>query len=222
MKSIAFFDVDGTLIDGYSGYYTTLELMRRNIIKLRRLPQAIVYKLLAQLSFYGDVRKMYEISIRDMAGLHIDEVFKIGKYVFEKYLKSKLYQEALDRIEAHRKKGEKIVLISSGPYMTIKIIEEYLNADESFSIGPAIENGILQNYLMNPFCFMEGKLEIAAQEAIKEKTTLENCSFYSDSIHDIHLLSKVGKPFIVNPDRNLKKEATRQGWPILSFQKCIA
>ncbi len=220
MKSIAFFDVDGTILNGYSGYYTTLELIRRNILKLRRLPQAIFYKTISTI-YYGDVHKMYEVAIQDMAGSHIDEILKIGRYVFEKYLKEKLFVDALKRIEEHRKKGDKIILISSGPYMTIKIIEEYLKADDSFSIGPVIKEGILQNYLIKPFCFMEGKVEIATEQAAKEKIDLKDCYFYADSIHDIHLLSNVGKPFVVNPDRKLKKEAAKHDWPILNFEKCL-
>lgn len=220
MKAIAFFDVDGTLVDGYSGYYTTLELIRRNIIQLRRLPQAIFYKVISTL-YYGDVRKMYEIAIQDMAGSHIDEILKIGRYTFEKYLKPKLFVDALKKIEQHQEKKEKVILVSSGPYMTIKIIEEYVKANKSFSIGPIIENGILQNRLMTPFCFMQGKVEIAAEQAAKEGISLKDCYFYADSIHDIHLLSEVGKPFVVNPDRNLKKEALKRGWPLLKFSQCI-
>ena len=42
-KPIAFFDVDKTLCDCYTGFPTTIELMRRKIVKKRRILQAIFY-----------------------------------------------------------------------------------------------------------------------------------------------------------------------------------
>ncbi len=66
MKSIAFFDVDGTLIKGYSGYYTTLELIRRKIIKKRKLPLAIFYKVISSIFYMGDIKKMYQMAIEDI------------------------------------------------------------------------------------------------------------------------------------------------------------
>jgi HAD superfamily hydrolase (TIGR01490 family) len=216
MSTIAFFDVDGTLLKGYSGYYTTLELIRRKVIKKRRLPLAIFYKVISAI-YYGDVKKMYEVAIADMAGSHIDYILQIGRETFEKHLKSKIYQEALNEIETHKQKGNKIILLTSGPYMTIKTIEKYVGADDSFSIGPVIENNILQNRLMEPFCYMKGKVQIATSEAKKIGVSLQECFFYADSVHDVHLLSAVGNPHVVNPDRRLRKEALRRGWPVLNW-----
>ncbi|MFO1518263.1 MAG: HAD-IB family hydrolase [bacterium] len=220
MKSIAFFDVDGTLMKGYSGYYTTLELMRRRIIKKRRLPSAIFYKVMASL-YTGDVRKMYEVAIADMAGTNIDDILQIGRETFEKYIRSRFFEEGLQEIENHKKEGRPVVLISSGPYMAIKIIEEFVKADASYSIGPVIENKILQNRLMVPFTYMEGKVEAARMEAKKRGASLKDCFFYADTHHDLPLLSAVGHPRTVNPDRKLKKEALERKWPILDFKTLL-
>jgi HAD superfamily hydrolase (TIGR01490 family) len=220
MNSIAFFDVDGTLLSGLSGYYTTLELIRRRIIKKRRLPLAIFYKIVASLHT-GDVRKMYEVAIADMAGANYKDILQIGREVFEKDLKPKLYREALEKIQEHRQSGDRVVLISSGPTMAVKVIEEFVAADGSFSIGPVIQDNILQNRLMEPFVYREGKILAARQEAEKHGLTLETCFFYADTHHDIPLLSAVGNPNVVNPDRPLRKEALRRGWPILEFKHLL-
>ncbi|GEM_PF-1200648 len=220
MNSIAFFDVDGTLLQGISGYYTTLELIRRKIIKKRWLPRAIFYNLLAPF-YTGNVRRMYEFAVADMAGSRIEDILQIGRETFEKHLKKKIYQEALREIQTHQEKGNRVVLISSGPYMAIKIIEEFVKADASFSIGPVIENNILQNRLLEPFTYMEGKITAALQEAKKFNLPLEQCHFYADTYHDIYLLAKVGHPHVINPDRKLKKIALEKNWPILEFKNLL-
>jgi len=220
MSSIAFFDVDGTLMRGFSGYYTTLNLMRRRVIKLRRLPMAILYKVLASL-YTGNVRKMYEVAIADMAGRHIDEILRIGRETFEEYIKPRIYREALEEIERQRSKGNAIILISSGPYMAVKIIEEFVKADGSYSIGPVVENQILQNRLMEPFTYQEGKIEAATLATRERNVSLGDCCFYADTHHDLPLLSTVGHPRVVNPDRKLRTIAAQRGWPVLEFKNLL-
>lgn len=221
MKSIAFFDVDGTLLRGISGYYTTLELVRRGILKKRRVLQAIYYKLISTLCDLNDVKKIYEIAISDMAGQPLDHIYQIGDEVFERDLKSKFYLEALDEIDKHKKNGVPVILISSGPTMAIQAIARFVQADDFFSIGPKIEDQRLTNQLMDELAFMEGKIRIAQSQAQKRGIPLQDCYFYADSIHDKHLLSAVGHPRAVNPDRGLRKEALRRKWPILEFKTTL-
>lgn len=221
MKSIAFFDVDGTLLDGISGYFTTLELVRRGILKKRRVLQAVYYKLIGTLCRLDDIKKIYEIAIADMAGHSIEYIYGIGNEIFERDLKSKMFLEALSEIEKHKKNGVPVILISSGPTMAIQAIARFVKADDFFSIGPKIENNQLSNKLVDELAFMEGKIRIAETQAKKRGLSLQECFFYADSVHDKHLLSAVGMPHAVNPDRGLRKEALRKNWPILQFKKTL-
>lgn len=221
MNSIAFFDVDGTLLNGISGYFTTLELVRRGILKKRRLLQALYYKFISSFCKMDDVKKIYEIAIGDMAGQPKDYIYQIGDEVFERDLKPKIYQEALDEIEKHKKNGTPVILISSGPTMAIQAIARFVKADDFFSMGPQIENNQLSNKLGEDLAFMEGKIKIAQSQAQKRGMDLKNCFFYADSVHDVPLLSSIGKPHAVNPDWGLKREALKKGWPILEFKQTL-
>src|SRR4030095_13092541 len=155
--TLAFFDVDGTLLSGFSGYFTTLELIRRKIIKKRRLPLAFFYKVLA--SFYtGNVRKMYEVAIADMAGSRSEDIARIAGEVFERDLRPRIFREALEEIEDHKKKGNEVILISSGPTMAVKTIADFVGVHRFFSIGPVVENDVLQSRLAEPFVYREGKV----------------------------------------------------------------
>jgi putative phosphoserine phosphatase/1-acylglycerol-3-phosphate O-acyltransferase len=48
-------------------------------------------------------------------------------------------------------------------------------------------------------------------------TSLKHCWFYSDSIDDLPLLGKVGKPVAVNPSEKLAAYAREHNWPRLDF-----
>lgn len=45
------------------------------------------------------------------------------------------------------------------------------------------------------------------------------CWAYSDSRHDIPLLSLVGNPVVVNPDQGLAAHARAAGWPSMRMQR---
>jgi len=225
MPKIAIFDVDKTLLRGYSGYFTTMELIRRGIIKKRRLPLALFYRVAGPLFYEGQnvpLEKMYQIAINDMAGRTLEEILQIGRDCFEKWIKPLVYEEAIARIAEYKAANQPIYLITSGPYMSVKILAEFLGVEGRFSAGPVIDSdGKLTNQLRRPIYYRQGKLA-AAEEILKAHgADWKDLSFYSDSIDDIFLLEKVGHPHLVNPDRRLKKVGIARGWPILRFSNVL-
>jgi phosphoserine phosphatase len=47
---------------------------------------------------------------------------------------------------------------------------------------------------------------------------LEDSYFYSDSMNDLALLERVTNPIAVDPDVNLRAEAEKRGWPVISLR----
>lgn len=215
-KHVAFFDVDHTLIDGNSGFFTSVALVRHGILKKRRILQAVYYYLM-QFLVHQDVKKIYQIAIQDMAGTPIDHILKIGGQVFEKSIRHRFFSEGMAKIAEHRAGGDEIVLLTSGPYMTIYHVEQFLKADCSYTMGPEIIDNILTPVLRTPICHAEGKLHFAKEHAKKRGLPLEQCYFYTDHVSDLPLLKKVGYPRVVNPGRRLRAMAMVRGWPILKF-----
>lgn len=217
MTAIAFFDVDETLVDGYSGLYASLRLVRHGILKKRRLPQALYYRL-ANCIVPQDVRRIYEIAAADMAGTSLKRVLEIGRDCLERDIRPRLFSQGIHLIRQHQSRGDRVILITSSPTMIIEPLRAHLGVDEAYSSGPVIEDGILQRRLRLPLCFGAGKLHYAQEAASRLQIPLRLCTFYSNDIHDLPLLERVGRPTAVNPDRKLKKIAERRGWPILSFK----
>jgi putative phosphoserine phosphatase / 1-acylglycerol-3-phosphate O-acyltransferase len=224
MTSIAFFDVDKTLMDGYSGFYTTLILIQKGILKKRRLPQALFYRLIRprQQGNVEHLRQMYQIAIHDMAGSTLDRILTVGRECFERWIRPRMYQEALDKIEEHKAKGDLVYLVTSGPYMTIRIMAEFLGVHGYYSAGPVIDDrNILTRELRLPIYYRQGKLHAAEEAIARHQVAWKDCYFYSDSIDDIFLLEKVGYPHLVNPDKKLLKIGQEKGWPVLHFKRLL-
>ncbi len=225
MPNIAFFDVDKTLIKGYSGFYTTLVLIQKGILKKRRLPQALYYRLLSPFYEGGgpaNLKKLYQIAAGDMAGWHIDDILKIGRECFERWIRPRIYAEGMEKIREHRAKGDFVYLVTSGPSMTIRILAEFLGVSGQYSGGPVIDGrGVLTAEVQLPIYYREGKVAAAEETVTRVGARWEDCYFYSDSIDDVFLLEKVGHPHLVNPDKKVLNLGEKRGWPVLRFSRLL-
>ena len=214
---ITFFDFDKTLMKGYSGFYTTLRLIQKKIVKKRRIAAAIFYKIISPL-YKGDIARMYQMAIDDMAGRTLAEILAIGRDCFEKDVRPRLYPEGVALIRRLKKEGHKIFLVTSGPSMTMEIVAESLGVDGHASAGPIIKAGILQNILKRPLPYREGKVAAAEEILRREGVGWESTSYYADNIDDLFLLEKVAHPVLVNPDRRLRKIGESRAWPTLTWR----
>lgn len=220
--SIVFFDVDNTLMKGFSGFYTTLLLMKRGVIKKRRLPAALLYRLIGPLR-KTNLKKIYEIAMCDMAGWPLKDILEIGRECFERSIKPRLYVEAIREIQRHKMAGRPVYLITSGPYMTIKILADFLGVNGDYSAGPVIDaQGILMREIRTPICYREGKVEVAEKILCQHQASWKESYFYGDSIDDTFLLGKVGHPVMVNPDKRLARIGKKLNWPVLHFTQLMA
>jgi phosphoserine phosphatase len=69
-----------------------------------------------------------------------------------------------------------------------------------------------------------GEEKATAIRALAEEVgyDLDHSFAYSDSVTDVPMLEAVGHPHAVNPDKELRKQATANGWPILVFDRPVA
>jgi hypothetical protein len=67
------------------------------------------------------------------------------------------------------------------------------------------------------YAYAENKASAVLDLAQRYGYELSDSYAYSDSVTDIPMLSKVGHPFVVNPDRALRREAGHRNWPVLEF-----
>jgi hypothetical protein len=72
------------------------------------------------------------------------------------------------------------------------------------------------------YAYGENKAAAMRQLASEGGYDLAGCYAYSDSITDLPMLSAVGHPTAVNPDRGLRKAALEQGWPVLQFTRPVS
>ncbi|PKL41432.1 MAG: HAD-IB family hydrolase [Spirochaetae bacterium HGW-Spirochaetae-1] len=81
-----------------------------------------------------------------------------------------------------------------------------------------IEEGDVFTGVVTPYNFQEGKVHWAEKYLTEKGISFSDCAFYSDSIHDAPLLSRVAFPVAVNPDKRLTSLAHEKGWRAVNFK----
>jgi hypothetical protein len=72
------------------------------------------------------------------------------------------------------------------------------------------------------YAYGENKAAAMREVAAESGYDLADCYAYSDSVTDLPMLSAVGHPTAVNPDRGLRKAALERGWPVLQFSRPVS
>jgi phosphoserine phosphatase len=91
--------------------------------------------------------------------------------------------------------------------------------DAALSQGYEVKDGVFTGEPLRPICYGKGKVEMAEAWAREHGVDLAASSFYSDSVTDVPMLERVGRPFVVAPDPRLRRIARARGWPALDWSR---
>jgi len=132
-----------------------------------------------------------------------------------------VFDEAVSLIDEHRLAGRDIVIVSASGAEVVEPIGQLLGADRVIATRMEIVEG---KYTGNIDYYAYAEEKARAIESLAETAgyDLSESYAYSDSVTDVHMLKVVGHPFAVNPDRELRRIATTEAWPVLSFVRPVA
>ncbi|MBO2450948.1 HAD-IB family hydrolase [Actinomadura barringtoniae] len=226
----AFFDFDGTVVDGFSVTSFLMPMVRARIQRmdfdpaavlrraLREGPQAM--RLVASTGMHGEpddaaVRSVYEVALGALAGRQEDEVVQLGEHVFATSLCGRLRSEAWALIEAHRMMEHTLVLVSSATrYQTGPMARE-LGIEHALCTELEISEGVLTGDLQGPLLRGEAKADAVTAFASAHEVDLTVSHAYADAFDDVPLLESIGKPCAVHPTPRLAQMALWRQWPVI-------
>ncbi len=217
---IAFFDLDGTLISGYSIVALARELLRQQVGS-GRLSQStgLLRALLRQQvedngsSYHRLVRKV----TRALEGVPEATLRELGQQAYRSTIARSLYREAIALVEAHREAGHRLVMVTAASHYQAEPVARALGIEEICCTRLEVENDCFTGQVIAPLCYGEGKTLAARRVARRHDARLADCWFYTDSSADLPLLRAVGHPVAVNPSDRLGVHARARGWPVLQF-----
>lgn len=218
----AFFDLDKTIISTSSSFALTRPLLDSGLLTNLTVVKAVLAQL--QYALVGANHEQHERMKEQLTSLvrgwDAHQLRTVVEDAYERYLEPIVYAEALDQIGLHRAAGHDVVIISAGAQAFVEPVAQRLGADYTLATVLTEEDGRYTGEIER-YVYGEEKAVAIRQMAAERGYDLSRCYAYSDSITDVPMLSVVGNPFAVNPDRALRNEASERNWRILTFAKAV-
>ncbi|MCY1522188.1 putative phosphatase [compost metagenome] len=118
----------------------------------------------------------------------------------------------------HRAAGDKLLIITATNRFVTGPIARRLGVETLLATECEMQDGRYTGRTTDVPCFREGKVTRLARWLEESGLSLEDSSFYSDSLNDLPLLEQVTRPVAVDPDPKLRAEAEKRGWPVISLR----
>jgi len=213
----AFFDLDGTLVAGFTVAAVTRDRLRRREVGatefLHMMQLAVEYRL-GRHQF----ENVIEGAVRSAKGRLAEDVDEVGERIFRQSIADLIYPEMRDLVRAHQRRGHTVVLSSSALTMQAEPVARYLGIDHVVCNRFVVdEHGVLTGEVQRPVIWGTSKATSVQKFAAEHGVNLRTSYFYADGDEDLALMHLVGNPRPVNPGPALTKVAERRGWPILRF-----
>src|SRR5207248_4102009 len=212
----AFFDVDGTLIAGFSA----VAFLRDRLFSGRMTPRDVVDTVLNGLRFqlgrvgFSGLIAATAAWLRDVPEQELEE---LAERIFARALAIAIYPESRALVQAHRRRGHTLAVVSSATRYQIEPIARELGIPNVLCTRLEVQNGRLTGRHLWPTVYGGGKAMAARELARAQGIDLARSYFYTDSHEDLPLLEIVGRPRPTNPNRRLAAIAARRGWPVHRF-----
>ena len=214
----AFFDLDKTLISRSSTLAFSRPFYRHGLISLGTMIRGTFAQAVFKRAGAGQVRmeRIRSQASRLCRGWPAEAVREIVLANLDAIIVPLLYEEARALVAEHRAAGRDVIVVSASGHEVVDPIAELLGADTVIATQMVIADGHYTGDVAF-YAFGEAKATKMRELAATRGYVLADCYAYSDSITDLPMLEAVGHPTAVNPDRALRREAARRGWPIRTF-----
>ena len=215
---LALFDLDNTLLGGDSDHAWGDYLCARGIldpVESQNRNDAFYQDYLAGKL---DLQAYLNFSLEILATTEMAQLDEWHGDFMRDCVEPIILPKALALLKKHRDAGDKLVIITATNRFITGPIAKRLDVETLLATECELVDGRYTGRSIDVPCFREGKVTRLNRWLEENKLSLEGSYFYSDSMNDLPLLEQVDNPVAVDPDPNLRAEAEKRGWPVISLR----
>lgn len=213
----AFFDLDGTLVAGFTAVILTRERFRSRDMGIGELIGMISAGLNHQLGRL-EFEELINKASSALVGRPLSDVQAIGERLFVQKIAERIYPEMRELVQAHMDRGHTVVLSSSALTIQVEPVARFLGIQNTLTNRFEVDdNETLTGKILKPILWGPGKANAVQKFAAENDIDLKHSYFYADGNEDVALMYLVGNPRPTNPEGKMAAVARRRGWPILQF-----
>jgi HAD superfamily hydrolase (TIGR01490 family) len=215
----SYFDVDGTLVSSNLIHPTLYYMLNHQtpLRSLQKLGTALLRAPAMALAELRDRRTFNELLFASYEDFSEDRLIELSFEAYEKVMKPKLYPGARSLVKHSLDIGHHVVLISGALDIVLSHLAKEIGATHIIGNRLEMHNGYATGKLLRPVVAGPTKARLITDHAKQNGHDLDDCYAYSDSYSDVPMLSVVGHPAAVNPDKQLTYLAKSYHWPIIDL-----
>ncbi|MEL6429718.1 MAG: HAD-IB family hydrolase [Planctomycetota bacterium] len=216
-RSIAFFDLDHTLVDGDSDTSFLDFLAQEGAIDpaLLECKAAISDAYMEGRPWQDDYR---ELLGRVYGGLEVAAVEALAVRHADERVLPMLFEGARDLVEAERGRRVELCLLTTTNQIVVEPVAAKLGLDHVLSTRLEITGDRFSGRLEGgEFCTGPVKASRLVARCAERAVVPEHCAMFGDGRSDMQALAVVGQPRAVHPNDELRRVASERGWPVLDL-----
>ena len=212
----AFFNLDRTVLAASSTLALGRTFRRHGMLGAQTAARTAYAHAAYLLRGAGHVEmeRMREFMTLLLAGWRVEAVAAVVAEALPEVLMPLVYEEAAELVRWHQEFGRDVVIVSSSAEDVVRPIAAELGVTDVVATRLQVVDGTYTGGI-DFYAYGAAKAERISEMARERGYDLATCFGYSDSVTDLPMLSSVGRPHAVNPDRALLAHAEANGWPVL-------
>ncbi len=180
----AFFDFDGTLIDGYSARVFYEDQIRRFELSAGELARSAVAGIEMAVR-KTDVSKLMRVAVANWAGHREEEVSDLFERLFVKRIAGMVYPEARELVKAHRRRGHTVVLASSATRYQIDALARDFEVEDVLCSEVEVVRGYFSGFLDGEVLWGLAKAGAVKRFAAEHGVGLKRSFAYANGDEDV-------------------------------------
>ena len=217
----AFFDLDNTIVQGASIFHFAKGLYRRDFFSARVIAKAVwlqAYFRVVGREKAEHIEDARATMLSFIEGHSVDEITQIGYEVYEESIAERIWPGTLAVAQLHLDVGQQVWLVTAAPVEVAGIIAAKLGLTGALGTTAEHRDGVYTGRLRGEMLHGPAKADAVRALAQEHGLDLARSFAYSDSVNDLPMLSLVGHPCAVNPDRRLAHYAQQQDWQVRDYR----
>ena len=155
-----------------------------------------------------------EVMTKWLKNVNVKRLKKLFKDLGIHLVEKRIREQAKIALDFHRQQGAITVILSASVRDVCEPVRRYLKMDDIICTEMELDNGVYSGKVMGNYCYGEEKLYRVKEYCKMHHFDINNAWYYADSFSDLSVLSAVGHPVCVSPDRKLEQHAREKSWTI--------
>jgi HAD superfamily hydrolase (TIGR01490 family) len=212
----AFFDLDGTLVVGFTATAHASDRIRRRQARIGEVLGVVEASMCYRFGRMQFQRLMTRAA-GYLRGESLAELDELGERLFVERIAFRVFPYMHEIVRAHQQRGHTVVLSSSALTIHAEPVARFLEIDHVLCNHFEVDgDGRLTGRIRRPVIWGEQKATAVQRFCEANDVELQRSYFYADGNEDAALMVRVGHPRPVNPRPGLAAMAAEQGWPVLT------